>query len=65
MELIESIDPQWLPKHDALSQKYVDMMLDGIVNFEIAVTRIDTNDGQPRLAYADRPLEPISAGRQA
>src|SRR6185295_7950660 len=31
--LIESLDPQWLPKHDALSQRYVDMMLDGIVNF--------------------------------
>ena len=40
--LIESLDPQWLPKHDALSPKYVEMMLEGIVNFEIAVTRIET-----------------------
>jgi transcriptional regulator len=40
--LIESLDPQWLPKHDALSQKYVDMMIDGIVNFEIPVTRLET-----------------------
>jgi transcriptional regulator len=40
--LIESLDPQWLPKHDALRQEYVDQMLDGIVNFSIAVTRIDT-----------------------
>ena len=40
--LIESLDPAWLPKHDALSQKYVDQMLDGIVNFSIAVTRLET-----------------------
>ena len=40
--LIESLDPAWLPKHDALSQKYVEMMLDGIVNFSIPVTRIET-----------------------
>jgi transcriptional regulator len=40
--LIESLDPQWLPKHDALRQEYVDQMLNGIVNFSIAVTRIET-----------------------
>jgi len=40
--LIESLDPQWLPKHDALSPTYVDQMLDGIVNFSIAVTRVET-----------------------
>jgi transcriptional regulator len=40
--LIESLDPQWLPKHDALSQKYVDMMLNGIVNFSIPVARLET-----------------------
>lgn len=40
--LIESLDPQWLPKHDALRQEYVDMMLDGIVNFEIPVARLET-----------------------
>ena len=40
--LIESLDPQWLRKHDALRQDYVDMMLDGIVNFAIPVARLDT-----------------------
>ena len=40
--LIESLDPAWLPKHDALSQKYVDLMLDGIVNFSIPVARLET-----------------------
>jgi transcriptional regulator len=40
--LVELMDPQWLPKFDALRQEYLDMMLDGIVNFEIAVTRLDT-----------------------
>ena len=40
--LIENLDPAWLPKHDALSRKYVDMMLDGIVNFSIPLARIET-----------------------
>lgn len=40
--LIAEMDPQWLPKFDALRQEYVDQMLDGIVNFEIAVTRLET-----------------------
>ena len=39
--LIESLDPQWLPKHDGLRREYVDQMLNGIVNFSIAVTRIE------------------------
>jgi transcriptional regulator len=39
--LIESVDPQWLAKHDALRPEYVEQMLNGIVNFSIAVTRID------------------------
>ena len=39
--LIESLDPQWLLKHDGLRQEYVDQMLNGIVNFSIAVTRIE------------------------
>ena len=41
-QLIEAMDPQWLPQHDALPQKYVEQMIDGIVNFSIAVTRFDT-----------------------
>jgi transcriptional regulator len=40
--LIATLDPQWLPRFDALRQEYVDAMLDGIVNFEIAVTRLET-----------------------
>jgi transcriptional regulator len=40
--LIATLDPQWLPKFDALRAEYVDMMLDGIVNFEIVVTRLET-----------------------
>jgi len=40
--LIESLDPQWLPIFDALRQEYVEMMLDGIVNFSIQVARLET-----------------------
>jgi len=40
--LIEIMDPQWLPRFDALSEKYVTMMLEGIVNFRIPVARIET-----------------------
>jgi transcriptional regulator len=40
--LIESLDPQWLPKFDALRREYVDVMLDGIVNFSIPVARLET-----------------------
>ncbi len=40
--LIESLDPQWLPKFDALRQEYTDLMLDGIVNFSIPLARIET-----------------------
>jgi len=40
--LIESLDPDWLPKFDALRREYVDRMLDGIVNFAIPVARLNT-----------------------
>ncbi|HYN12142.1 MAG TPA: FMN-binding negative transcriptional regulator [Burkholderiales bacterium] len=40
--LVALLDPQWLPQFDALPQDYVDRMLDGIVNFEIPVTRVET-----------------------
>jgi transcriptional regulator len=40
--LIATMDPQWLPKFDSLREEYVNQMLDGIVNFEIAVTRLET-----------------------
>ena len=39
--LVEQLDPQWLPRFDALSPEYVGKMIAGIVNFEIEVTRID------------------------
>jgi transcriptional regulator len=41
-DLVERLDPQWLPRFDSLRQEYVDRMLDGIVNFEIPVTRLET-----------------------
>src|SRR3954447_6801327 len=34
----------------------------GLVNYG---ERVDTNDGQRRLAYADRPLEPVSPDESA
>jgi transcriptional regulator len=40
--LIALLDPQWLPQFDALRQEYVARMLDGIVNFEIEVARLET-----------------------
>jgi transcriptional regulator len=40
--LIEVMDPQWLPSHDRLSEKYLKGMLEGIVNFRIPVARIET-----------------------
>ncbi len=40
--LVAELDPQWLPRFDALREAYVTQMLDGIVAFEIAVTRIET-----------------------
>lgn len=41
-QLVEALDPQWLPKFDALRPEYVEKMLDGIVNFEIEVARLET-----------------------
>jgi transcriptional regulator len=40
--LVAAMDPQWLPRFDALDPKYVRGMLNGIVNFQIPVTRIET-----------------------
>ena len=40
--LIEAMDPKWLPQFDALRPQYVEQMLEGIVNFQIAVTRLET-----------------------
>jgi transcriptional regulator len=41
-ELIEGLDPQWLPQFDALREEYVQRMLGGIVNFRIPVARLET-----------------------
>jgi len=40
--LVAAMDPEWLAKFDALAPQYVERMLGGIVNFEIALTRIET-----------------------
>jgi transcriptional regulator len=40
--LVQTLDPQWLPTFDALSQAYVDKMLEGIVTFDIEVSRLET-----------------------
>ena len=40
--LVASLDAEWLPKFDALPAAYVSSMLEGIVNFEIPVTRTET-----------------------
>jgi transcriptional regulator len=40
--LVALLDPQWLPKFDALRPEYVENMLNGIVTFDIAVTRLET-----------------------
>jgi transcriptional regulator len=41
-ELVAQLDPQWLPEFDALRAEYVENMLNGIVTFDIAVTRLET-----------------------
>ena len=40
--LVAATDAQWLPKFDALDEKYLSGMLNGIVNFQIRVTRLET-----------------------
>jgi transcriptional regulator len=66
--LIESLDPQWLPKFDALRREYVDMMLDGIVNFSIPVARLETrwklsqNRGRREMELIAAQLEKSADG---
>jgi transcriptional regulator len=40
--LVATMDAPWLATFDALRPEYVKMMLEGIVNFEIEVTRLET-----------------------
>ena len=69
--LVEAHDPQWLPRFEALSRDYLDRMLEAIVVFEVAVTRLETrwklsqNRGrreQERIA-AELERAPDSAAR--
>jgi len=69
--LVEYMDPQWLPKFDALSPKYVSGMLNGIVNFQIPVTRIETrwklsqNRGRREMELIAAALEKAGDGELA
>ena len=69
--LIESLDPQWLPRFDSLRQEYVDMMLDGIVNFSIPVSRLETrwklsqNRGRREMELIAAALEKSGEGALA
>ena len=40
--LVATHDPEWLPAFRQLREQYVTDMLEGIVNFEIKVTRLET-----------------------
>ena len=40
--LVAAHDPEWLPAFRQLREQYVSDMLEGIVNFEIKVTRLET-----------------------
>ena len=69
--LVAVMDPQWLPKFDALREEYVSNMLAGIVNFEIAVTRIETrwklsqNRGRREQELIAEALERSGSGLDA
>jgi transcriptional regulator len=41
-KLVEAYDPAWMAGFERLSEAYLRNMLDGIVNFEVAVTRLET-----------------------
>ena len=40
--LVQAYDPDWMAGFERLSGEYLRNMLDGIVNFEVAVTRLET-----------------------
>jgi len=70
--LVEALDPQWLQKFDALREAYVTQMLEGIVNFSIPVSRLETrwklsqNRGrrEMELIAAEHDKSPDTAERQ-
>jgi transcriptional regulator len=41
-KLVQAHDPDWMAGFERLSSEYLRNMLDGIVNFEVAVTRLET-----------------------
>lgn len=41
-KLVQAYDPGWMSGFERLSDEYLRNMLDGIVNFEVAVTRLET-----------------------
>lgn len=41
-KLVQEMDPQWKPDFDAMPADYTERMLDGIVAFEMLVTRLET-----------------------
>lgn len=61
--LVEALDPLWLPKFDALGDKYMSSMLDNISTFEIRVTRLETrwklsqNRGRREMELIAQQLE--------
>jgi transcriptional regulator len=69
--LVAAMDAGWLPKFDALSEKYVTMMLDGIVNFQVPVTRLETrwklsqNRGRREMELIAEALEKAGEGALA
>lgn len=40
-KLVQAYDPDWMARYEQLSEEYLGSMLDGIVNFEVAVTRLE------------------------
>jgi transcriptional regulator len=63
-ELVKILDPQWLPKFDALRPQYVEKMLEGIVNFEIEVARLETR-WKLSQNRSRREMESIAAALEA
>jgi transcriptional regulator len=69
--LVAAMDPEWLPKFDGLSEKYVSGMLEGIVNFQIPVSRLETrwklsqNRGHREMELIAQALEQSGEGALA
>ncbi|HEX7055210.1 MAG TPA: FMN-binding negative transcriptional regulator [Burkholderiales bacterium] len=67
--LVAAMDPEWLPKFDALDPGYVERMLGAIVVFEIPVARLETrwklsqNRGRREMELIIEALE--KGGEQA